>query len=158
MSFAVLLALSGSGQAQGYGEPGRPWGRLPSNPGYSATEKSDRPQRYNPWAGMREGDRLPPPEYRGEADEKAPKYHDPDPKYRERSKKQESLPDPRAYASPWAEGEPLPAYGGSLTPLYPGTGRYWGAGIPLYYGGYGSGFYGYHWPGNNSGFGRPWPW
>ena len=158
LSFATLIALHGSVLAQGYGDNGRPWGRLPHVPGYSTSQQSAQPQRYNPWAGMREGDRLAPPEYRGEADENAPKYHEPDPKYRELPKKQESLPDPRAYASPWSEGRQLSPYGAGYAPMYPGAGAYWGQGFPPYNGAFGNGMYGYPWPGSGGGFATPWPW
>lgn len=156
--FAVLFVLSGNAIAQGYGEYGRPWGRLPNTHGYSTPQQPGEPQRYNPWAGMREGDTLAPPEYRGEADENAPKYHEPDPKYRELPKKRESLPDPRAYASPWSEGQQFPPYGGTYAPAYPGAGNYGWRGYPPGYGAFGNGPYGYPWSGGGAGFPTPWPW
>ena len=138
----AAILVPGVVMAQGY-DGGRPWARLP----YSPTPHSDseRPKRYNPWTQMRETKRLPPPEYRGDADENAPKYHEPDPTYRELPKRHEELSDPRADASPWSEQRyTAPGYG--YAPAYPATGT---SGFPWYtpYG-YGGG-YPMH---------VPWPW
>jgi hypothetical protein len=123
--FTLMVMVPGIALAQGYGSE-RPWGRLPYSPG--AQQQGETTKRYNPWAEMRESDRLPPPSYRGEADEHAPKYHEPDPTYRELPEHHGSLSDPRAYASPWSEQYRLPGYGSGYppyTPYYPAAVMPW---------------------------------
>jgi hypothetical protein len=134
--YLLVLLLPGVVLAQGYAVE-RPWGRLPYQP---APQQADKPpERYNPWRQMRDADRLPPPAYRGEADEKAPVYpKEPDPAYRELPRSREVLRDPRAYSSPWSGQERgVPGYG--YPPAYP-SGAYipapWMAPYNGYYGPY----------------------
>jgi hypothetical protein len=125
----VAMLVPGVLMAQGYsGE--RPWGRLPYNPAPQYAD--EQPKRYNPWTQMREAKRLPPPDYRGEADDNAPKYHEPDPTYRELPKQYEELSDPRAHASPWSEHYSMPGYG--YVPPYPAGGLQGGPGYAPYNG------------------------
>jgi hypothetical protein len=143
ISALLLLSSPGYLMAQGYGDT-RPWGRLPYNPG--PPQQAEQPKRYNPWAQMREAERLPPPQYRGEADENAPEYHEPDPTYRELPERHDSLDDPRAFASPWSQHYPVTGYGRPSTPYYPGAGMpssLWGSGYPY---------------GGSAPYITPWPW
>jgi hypothetical protein len=143
-------AISSEVLAQGYGSA-RPWGRLPYSP--SPQHQAEQPKRYNPWAQMREAERLPPPDYRGEADENAPTYHEPDPTYRELPERDEGLSDPRAYASPWSERYPSNAYGGRYGPHPPGAIMPWGN---PYYGPNGGHPYLSPWSWSRPGGGWPW--
>jgi len=153
---AFLLAAPCLALAQGY-DATRPWGQVPQRAAPAANHTQG--MRYNPWAEMREVEHLPPPEYRGEADENAPKYHEPNPTYRELPQPRQPLQDPRAYASPWSAQTQYwtPDYGRGNSPYMPyawggGAGMPWGApyGMP----GIGSP-YGFLQPWG--GFVGPWP-
>lgn len=110
------LFCTGAATAQGYANQ-RPWARLPYTP--EPQYYAEQPKRYNPWAQMGKANRLPPPDYHGEADENAPTYDQPDPAYRELPEQREVLSDPRAYASPWSKDYAPQGYG--YTPYYPMT-------------------------------------